>query len=142
VSTDPASPVGTDLREVEARFLDAYVSAYGDSPAIRHSSLKTRRRLAQKPTEVHAALDLGIALSVLESDEGASYFNVALLLADVGRIDAALLAFLAAIRLFSVTDPDRELAFDRAREIAEALGYKNVSSALSSIDRSMVGDEL
>lgn len=126
------SASSTDGRhEFKARFLDAYMNAYGTAPDIRHSLPKTRRRLAQKQHEVTLALDLGITLRVIEPDDGGSYFNLAFLLADLGNKDAALLAALGAVRLLDVDDPDREAARERAIAIARDRGYKNLALVIA-----------
>lgn len=118
----------SDPTEVESRFLEAFLRAYGQSTI--HGSSRLRHRLAQKGSDVRMTLDLGLALALLEPSDGSSTFNIALLLADLNRSHAALMSFVSAINILDRADPDRDTAIARATEIAERLGCTNVVSVL------------
>lgn len=115
---------------VEADFLDSYGIAYGTGDDIVHLAAATSERLAANHELTHAALDNGITLAILEPDDGSSYFNLGLLLADLGQTTAAIFSLLGAVHLLDEDDPDRLSAAERATSIAAELGLHRAVDAL------------
>ncbi len=120
-----------DPVDVEADFLDSYGSAYGTGDDIVHLAIATRQRLVDNHELTNAALDNGITLAILEPNDGSSYFNLALMLADLGQTMAALFSFLGAVHLLEEDDPDRLFAAERAESLAAELGLNRAASALN-----------
>lgn len=116
---------------VEADFLGSYSRAYGTGDDIVHLATATRQRLMDNPELTDTALDNGITLAILEPDDGSSYFNLGLMLADLGQTMAALFSFLGAAHLLKEDDPDRLFAAERAVSLATELGLNRAISALN-----------